>query len=42
MGTDIGVVQRVEIEWGSIIARHARGRFALNLVKIVNFNNPVE
>ena len=30
------VVQRAEIEWGGIIARHARGRCALNLGKRVN------
>ena len=36
------VVQRAEIEWGGIIARHARGRFALNSGKRVNFTNFIE
>ena len=39
---NISVVQRAEIEWGGIIARHARGRFALNSGKRVNFTNFLE
>ena len=33
------VVQRAEIECGGVTARHALGRFALNLGRIVNFDN---
>ena len=35
------VVQRAEIEWGGVAARHAPGRFALNLVLVANASNSI-
>ena len=32
-------MQRAEIEWGGVAARHALGRFPLNLVFVANASN---